>query len=111
MGGKEDFERFEQTRRLPGPFEKIVDLALVPVGHGRDDRLLVFKIAIDEAHTDPGLGTDIVHTGLVEATFGKTDHGRVEDLLAAIGGGLDTVVGHEVATMNERSFIVKWRLM
>ena len=84
MRGEKNLERFEQSRRLSGAFEERLDLVLMAVGHGGNDGLLVFEIAVDEADADSGLGADVVHAGLVEAAFGEADHGGVEDLLAAI---------------------------
>jgi hypothetical protein len=50
------------------------------VGHGRDHGLFVLKIAIDQTDTDPGLGTDIVHAGLVKPALGKACYRGIQDL-------------------------------
>ena len=50
----------------------------------RDDLFLVFEVAIDKPDADPGLGTDVVHAGLVKAASWRTEHGRLENLVAAI---------------------------
>ena len=105
--GKKNFERLEQTRRLPGAFQHILNFGLVPVGHGRDHSLFVFEIAINQTHTDSGLGANVVHAGLVKAALGKTNHGGIKNLFAAIRGRFDSGFRHGTALMNERSFIVK----
>jgi hypothetical protein len=56
----------------------------MPIGHCRNDRILILEIAINEADTDPGLGANVVHAGLVEASFGEADQGRIENLGASI---------------------------
>ena len=79
---------------MPGALEHVLDFVFVPVGHGRDDRLFVFEIAIDQADADACLGADIVHAGLVKAAFGETNHGGIEDLGAAIEGRFELGLGH-----------------
>ena len=78
----------------------------MPVRHGGDDRVFVFEIAIDQTDADPGLGTDIVHAGLMKTAFGEANHGRLEDLVRAIRGRFVLGLRHKVEKMNERSFIV-----
>src|SRR6476469_3303735 len=87
MGGENDFERFEERLRFPGALEQIVDLALVPLGHRGNDGLFVGKITVDQPDTDPGLGTDVVHAGLVEPASSKADNCGLKNLGATIDEG------------------------
>ena len=80
MRGEQNLKRFEQGRRLPRAFQHFANLFLVPISHCGNDRVLVFEITINEANTDPGFGANVVHAGLVEASFGEADQGRVKDL-------------------------------
>jgi hypothetical protein len=80
MGGEQDLQRFEQSGRLAGSFQQVLDLGFMAFGHSGDDRLFVGEIAIDQPNADPGFGADIVHTGLVKAMFGETNHGGLKDL-------------------------------
>src|SRR6478752_4539732 len=77
----------------------------------RDDLLLVLEVAIDKSDANPGLGTDIVHAGLVKAALCEAEHGRLKNLLSAIKDGAGAFRGHWKQTMNERSFIVKSRIV
>src|SRR6187551_817285 len=113
MRREEHLERLEEGRSLASLLEQFPDLLLVLVGHGGNDGFLVFEIAIDQAHTDTGFGTDVVHARLVKAAFGEGDDGRFHDLVAPIDRAVSRskswrhlgLVG--CGTMNERSFIVK----
>ncbi len=71
-----------------------LDLAFVPVGHGRNDRLFVGEIAINQTNADAGLGADIVHAGLVKAALGEANEGSIEDLGAPIEGRFKLGLGH-----------------
>jgi hypothetical protein len=68
----------------------------MPIGHGCDDGLFVFEVAVDQTDADAGFGADIVHTGLVETVFGETDDGSVEDLGPTIEGGFNLRIRHWV---------------
>ena len=67
----------------------------MPVGHGRNHRLFIGEIAINQTDADTRFCTDIVHTGLVKAALGETNQGCIEDLGGAIeGGGFGLGLGH-----------------
>src|SRR5262249_42927478 len=110
MGGEQDFERFEQSRRLFGALQHIGNLFFVPVRHCGNDGLFIFKIAIDQSNTDPGLSADIVHTGLMKTTFGEANKSCIQDLRTPIWNRICLRLRHKIEKMNERSFIVKWAL-
>jgi hypothetical protein len=87
MRGEQNFERLKQRLRLARAFQHVADFCLVAIGHRRNDRLLVFEIAIDQPDADAGFGTNVVHAGLVKSAFGKADQSGIEDLGATIGIG------------------------
>src|SRR6516162_9087545 len=107
MSREQDFERLEQRWRLPGAFQKVANLLLVPIRHCGNDRLLVLEVTIDQTDADTRLRTDIVHAGLVKSAFGKADQSGIKDLGTSIGNGICLGLRHNSWKMNERSFIVK----
>ena len=84
MRGEQNLERLEQRRRLSGALQHLTDLFLMPVRHCGNDRVLILEIAINQANTDPGLGADVVHAGLVKASLSEADQGRIENLGVSI---------------------------
>src|SRR5947199_8312896 len=80
----------------------------MPIGHCGNNRILILEIAINQTDANPGFGTDVVHAGLVEASFGEADQGGIEALGAAVLAGFYLGLRHDLGQMNERSFIVKW---
>src|ERR1700682_6303945 len=107
MRGEQDFERLQKRRGLPGALEDILDLLLMSIRHGGNDRLFVFEVTIDEPDTDAGFGADIVHARLMEASLGEANHRGLKDLSAAVRAGFQLILRHWAGKMNERSFIVK----
>ena len=84
MRGEQNLKRLKQRRRLFRALQYFVDFFLVPVGHRGNDRVLVLEIAINQANADTGLGANVVHAGLVEASFSEADQGCIENLGASI---------------------------
>src|SRR5213078_695005 len=80
----------------------------MPIGHCGNNRILILEIAINQTDANPGFGTDVVHAGLVEASFGEADQGGIEDLGASILAGFYLGGRHDRGKMNERSCIVRW---
>jgi hypothetical protein len=56
----------------------------VTVRHRGNDRLFIFKIAIDQSDADPGLSADVMHAGLVKTAFGEANKGCIQDLAPSI---------------------------
>src|SRR6266481_9752805 len=104
MRGEQNLQRLKQRRRLLRALEDFVNFCFMPIGHCGNDGVLVLKITINEADTDPSLRANIVHTGLVEASLGEADQGRIEDLGASIGTRFYLGLSHKARKMNERSF-------
>ncbi len=73
MRGEQNLKRLEQRRRLLRALEDLVNFLLMPIGHCGNDRILILEIAINQANTDPGLGADVVHAGLVKASLSEAD--------------------------------------
>ena len=96
---------------MAGTLDQIGNVFFVFGRERRDNFLLVLEVAIDQSDANPGLGTDIVHAGLVKAVLCEAEHGRLEDLLSAIKNCAGAFRGHWKGTMNERSFIVKSRIV
>jgi len=65
----------------------LADLFFMAISHRGNDRLFVFKVAIDQANADARLSTDVVHAGLVEATSGEAHEGGVKDLGPSVWDG------------------------
>jgi hypothetical protein len=84
MSGEQDLERLEQGRRLFGALQYVGNLFLVTVRHCGNDRLFIFKIAIDQSDADPGLSADVVHAGLVKTALGEANKGGIQDLTPSI---------------------------
>jgi hypothetical protein len=84
MCGEQDFHRLKQRWRLASALQYLADLFLMPIRHCGNDCFLVFEIAINQTNADPGLGGDVVHAGLVEASLGEADQGCIENLRASI---------------------------
>src|SRR5437667_7535423 len=80
----------------------------MPIGHCGNNRILVLEIAINQTDAYPGFAADVVHAGLVEASFGEADQGGIEDLGASVLAGFYLRLRHDLGKMNERSFIVKY---
>ncbi len=84
MRGEQNLKRLKQRRRLLRALEDLMNFFLMPIGHCGNDRILVLEIAINQANADPGLCANVVHAGLVEASFGEADKGGIENLGASI---------------------------
>ena len=84
MRREQDLKRLKQRRRLLRALKDLMNFFFMPVSHCRNDRILILEIPINQANTYPGLGANVVHAGLVEASFGEADQGRIENLGASI---------------------------
>src|SRR5439155_20319159 len=84
MRGESDLKRLEQGRRLTGAFQDLMNFLLMPIGHCRNDRVFVLEIAINQTDTDPSLGANVVHAGLVKASLGEANQRGIENLGASI---------------------------
>ncbi len=84
MRREQNLQRFKQRRRLLGALEDLMNFFFMPIGHCGNDRILVLEIAINQANADPSLCANVVHAGLVEASFGEADQGRIENLGVSI---------------------------
>ena len=80
MRREENFERFEQARRLARSLQHLVNLFFMSIRHRGYDGVLVLKIAVDQTDADACLGANIVHAGLMESSLGKAYHGGIKDL-------------------------------
>ena len=88
MGGKQNLKRLEQIRSLSGALQDLLNFLFMPIGHCRNDRILVFEIAINEADADPSLSADVMHAGLVKPSLGEAHQRRVKNL----GGPIEAMV-------------------
>src|SRR5215212_2091270 len=111
MGGKQYFERFEETWRLPGKLQKLLNFLFMLLRHGANDCLFILEVAIDEANADAGFSADIVHAGEVKSLPGEAKDRGIDDLGLTIGGGIVLEDGRHGGKMNERSFNVKFTFL
>jgi len=68
-----------------GALQDLMNFLFMPIGHCRNDRVFVLEIAINQTDTDPSLGADVVHAGLVKASLGEANQRGIENLGASIG--------------------------